>query len=281
MIRLPWLAVALGGALMGASALRYAVRVEPNMIEINEVHLPIRGLGKAFAGLRLAQLSDIHMGFWMNPERLDRVVRETLALKPDVVALTGDYMVGEGWSAKHAAQLAPLAQGLRPLAQACLTVSILGNHDHWTNPKAVRAALRQAGTVDLSNTVYPLERGAERLYLAGVDDLNAGCADLKRVLKQLPQDGPALLLAHEPDFADRSAATGRFALQISGHTHGGQLVLPWIGPPKLPRNGRKYPLGLYRVGEMYQYTNRGVGMGGIGIRFNCRPEITLFVLEQA
>jgi hypothetical protein len=134
--------------------------------------------------------------------------------------------------------------------------------------------------VDLTNRVYPLENGPARLYLAGIDDINAGFPRLDRVLQQLPTDGPAILLAHEPDYADISARTGRFALQVSGHTHGGQVVLPFIGRPLLPKNGRKYPSGLYKVGEMYQYTNRGIGTGQQYIRFNCRPEITQFVLEQ-
>jgi predicted MPP superfamily phosphohydrolase len=87
-------------------------------------------------------------------------------------------------------------------------------------------------------------------------------------------------LAHEPDFADTSAATGRFDLQLSGHTHGGQVVLPFIGPPILPHLGRKYPSGLYKVQEMFQYTNRGVGMARLPLRINCPPEITVFILES-
>jgi predicted MPP superfamily phosphohydrolase len=279
-LRFPWLA-ALSGILAGISAWRYATQVEPNQLEINVVQVPVPGLGKAFAGLRIVQLSDIHLGFWMDRERLDRVVQAALALKPDVAALTGDYLVGEGWTAKHAALLDPLTEGLRPLAQACLAVSVLGNHDHSTNAAAVLGALARAGVVDLGNKVYSLERGADRLFLAGVDDFYTGCADLERVLDMLPPEGPALLLAHEPDFADRSAAMGRFALQISGHTHGGQVVVPFLGPPVLPDHGKKYPAGLYRVGEMLHYTNRGVGMSDLGVRFNCRPEITLFVLSEA
>jgi predicted MPP superfamily phosphohydrolase len=103
---------------------------------------------------------------------------------------------------------------------------------------------------------------------------------MDQVLKRLPEDGAAILLAHEPDFADISARTGRFDLQISGHTHGGQIRLPMIGFPYLPRFGRKYPRGLYKVGNMLQYTNRGVGMVHLPVRFNSRPEITLFTLSS-
>ncbi len=110
--------------------------------------------------------------------------------------------------------------------------------------------------------------------------MNARKDRLDLVLEKLPEDSPAILLAHEPDFAEKSARTGRFALQISGHTHGGQVRLPWIGAPILPRNGHKYPSGFYRVGEMIQYTNRGIGLGGKALRYHCRPEITVFVLER-
>jgi predicted MPP superfamily phosphohydrolase len=113
-----------------------------------------------------------------------------------------------------------------------------------------------------------------------VDDIWEGAPRLDEVTAQLSDNGAAILLAHEPDFADTSAATGRFDLQLSGHTHGGQVVLPFMGAPILPYLGRKYGSGLYKVGEMLQYTNRGVGMARLPIRINCPPEITLFVLES-
>jgi predicted MPP superfamily phosphohydrolase len=140
--------------------------------------------------------------------------------------------------------------------------------------------LRSVGIIDLTNGVFTLTRDGEHLHLCGVDDVWDGDARLDVVIAQLHGDGAAILLAHEPDFADTSAATGRFDLQISGHSHGGQVVLPILGPPRLPYLGRKYPSGLYKVREMYQYTNRGVGMARLPIRINCPPEITLFVLES-
>jgi predicted MPP superfamily phosphohydrolase len=131
----------------------------------------------------------------------------------------------------------------------------------------------------LTNTVFTLKRGSENLHLCGVDDVWEGDVQLENVLNQLTDDSAAILLAHEPDFADTSAATGRFDLQVSGHSHGGQVVIPYYGPPILPLLGQKYPSGLYKVGEMFQYTNRGVGTGMLPVRFNCPPEITLFILD--
>ena len=126
-----------------------------------------------------------------------------------------------------------------------------------------------------------LRREEAQLHIAGVDSLWYDKADLNPVLQQLPEEGAALLLAHEPDFADISAKTGRFDLQLSGHSHGGQIILPLVGPPWLPRHGRNYPLGQYQVGDMIQYTNRGIGMVIPTVRFNCRPEISVFTLRAA
>ena len=281
-------AAAAGAAVAGAGigGLRYVTSVEPANVEVKEVRLTLPHLTPAFNGLRLVQISDIHLGGWMNRQRLDRVVQLALDQPADVYLLTGDYLIGYGWSPERAALLDEMAESLTPLSQAAPVLGILGNHDVRSSARAVRDMFTRAGVVDLSNTVYTLRRSApsgeaEQFHIAGVDDYYTGKARLKRVLRRLPETGGAILLAHEPDYADISAATGRFDLQVSGHTHGGQIVLPGGAPFALPRYGRKYPSGLYRVGEMWQYTNRGVGMGRFAVRFNCRPEISVFVLEKA
>jgi hypothetical protein len=140
--------------------------------------------------------------------------------------------------------------------------------------------LRDCGITDLTNTVFVVTRQGESFYLCGVDDIRHGNVRLDDVIAQLGENSAAILLVHEPDFADTSAATGKFDLQISGHTHGGQIVFPLIGPPVLPPSGRKYPSGLYKVRNMFQYTNRGVGTDTVSIRINCPPEITIFVLAS-
>ena len=125
-----------------------------------------------------------------------------------------------------------------------------------------------------------LERGGALLHVAGLDDVWEDKHRLDRVLDILPGEGGSILLAHEPDIADEVAATGRFDLQISGHSHGGQVVIPLVGPPRLPPYGQKYPLGHYRIGPegMHLYTTRGIGMIRPYVRFNCRPEITVYTL---
>jgi predicted MPP superfamily phosphohydrolase len=169
---------------------------------------------------------------------------------------------------------------LSPLSASIPTFAVLGNHDYWTDAETVHHILSSTGIKDLTNDVFTLKREDESLHLCGVDDIWEGSPRLDDVVSRLGDDSAAILLAHEPDFADTSAATGRFDLQLSGHTHGGQVVFPFIGAPVLPYLGRKYGSGLYKVGGMFQYTNRGVGMARLPLRINCPPEITVFVLES-
>src|SRR5207247_834100 len=173
-----------------------------------------------------------------------------------------------------------LIKVLAPLAASIPSFAVLGNHDYWTDPEAIREMLARCGIRDLTNTVFTLRRAGGSLHLCGVDDIRHGDVRLNDVISQLEENSAAILLAHEPDFADTSAATGKFDLQISGHTHGGQIVLPFYGPPVLPLSGRKYPSGLYKVRNMFQYTNRGVGTDTLAIRLNCPAEITVFELVK-
>jgi predicted MPP superfamily phosphohydrolase len=116
--------------------------------------------------------------------------------------------------------------------------------------------------------------------MVGLDDLIMRRGNLARALRRVPDESCKILLVHEPDFADR-AARCPIDLQLSGHTHGGQIRLPGIGPLLLPVLGRKYPMGLYKVRDTWVYTNRGLGVTRPPLRFNCRPEITLFTLHSS
>ena len=268
-------------ALMAIAGSLYTVLLEPGWFRIETVRIPLRRLPKPFSGIRIAQISDIHMGGWMGKERLQRVVDLLLEQKPELILITGDFLTGHGFGSSHRQAVGDLLEVLAPLANTVPTFAVLGNHDYWTDAQAVREMLLAAcGITDLSNAVFTLTRGDANLHLCGVDDVWAGDVKLDEVIARLKDDSPAILLAHEPDFADTSAATGKFDLQVSGHSHGGQVVLPFVGPPILPYLGNKYPSGLYQVENMFQYTNRGVGMLSPAVRFNCPPEITIFVLES-
>ena len=271
---------ALDFVLLAIGGVGYGFLMEPNQFKVETVRLKLPRLARSFSGLRLAQISDIHMGGWMNGKRLQRVADLVIDQKPDLLLITGDFLIGHDALTISQQSIQDLILELSRLSSSFPTFAVLGNHDYWTDVETVRHILTSSGTTDLTNAVSTLKRGEDSLHICGVDDIWEGDARLDDVISQLADGGPAILMAHEPDFADTSAATGRFDLQLSGHTHGGQVVLPFIGPPILPHLGRKYPSGLYQVGEMIQYTNRGVGMARLPVRINCPPEITVFVLES-
>jgi uncharacterized protein len=267
-------------SLLGIGGAAYGYWIEPNWLKVEKVNLTLERLKPSFHGLSIAQISDIHMGGWMNMDRLQHVVEVVLAQKPEMLLMTGDYLTGHIFNTYTEQSIRNLIDVLAPLAKSIPSFAVLGNHDYWTNAEAVREMLRACQITDLTNTVFTWRRGAESLHLCGLDDVWEGDVRLNHVLDQLPEDGPAILLVHEPDYADTSAMAGRIDLQVSGHSHGGQIVLPFYGPPILPYLGRKYPRGLYQLGKMFQYTNRGVGMLDPPVRFNCAPEITLFTLQS-
>jgi predicted MPP superfamily phosphohydrolase len=267
--------LALGG-LAGAGALAYAAWVEPDWIEVTDVRLTLPRLPRAFHGYKLVQISDLHAGKFMPKARLDRVVDLVNAQQPDLVAMTGDFV-----TRLYRGAPVDIVPAMRRLQAADGVVAVLGNHDYWgaLGPDLMRQVIEASGLIDLNNKVLTLKRGGERLHISGIDSVREGNNRLDLVLKELPGEGAAILLAHEPDFADVAARTGCFDLQISGHAHGGQVVIPGIGSPALPVLGRKYWRGHYLVEDMHLYVNRGLGMVRLPLRFLARPEITSYTLE--
>ncbi len=262
-----------GVALTSLGGFVYTTQIEPGWIDVVQQHLTLPHLSAAFDGFRIVQISDLHTdNVWMTRDRLISIVNLVNQQTPDLVVLTGDFVTQN--------PIAPLL----PDIEAALTLlkpptlAILGNHDHWTDATAIHGVIKNSGLIDLSNAVHIVRRGEATLSIGGVDDIWEKQDRLDLVLNQLPSDGAAILLAHEPDFADTAAQTGRFDLQLSEHSHGGQVILPFYGPAVRINLAQKYPLGLYHVGTMLQYTNRGLGMVSPRVRFNCRPEMTVFTL---
>ncbi len=249
-------------------------RFQAKDFDISDLPLKIPGLDAAFEGYRIVQITDLHLGHWLSPERLDGVVQLVNQQAPDLIVMTGDFVsyVLKGITDRMVAAFL----ALKPKEA---TLAVQGNHDHWMGPENMRAIFEASGVIELANDVYTIQRGDSRFHIAGVDDVTVGAHDLEAVLEKLSDDAPAILLAHEPDYADVSAQTGRFALQLSGHSHGGQIVLPKIGALLRGPGFFKYPNGLYQVGEMMQYTNRGVGTHVFRLRYKCPPEITVITLK--
>lgn len=257
----------------GLGGLTWVTLLEPNWPAVEQVTVGLARLPARLDGLRVVQLSDLHISPYTQQSDIDRAVSLALRQKPDLIVLTGDFV----W---HDAGLArQLVDPLRRLRAPLGVFAVYGNHDHWAGIRQVAAALDMADITLLENQAIALVSGQERLWLAGIGDVWEEQHDLALALQPVPEEQCTLLLAHEPDVADQVAA---FAvdLQLSGHSHGGQVRLPLVGPPVLPYLGRKYPQGLYRIGSLQLYTNRGIGVIAPPIRFNCRPEVTVVTLRR-
>ncbi|HET7442412.1 MAG TPA: metallophosphoesterase [Terriglobales bacterium] len=271
----------VAGAGVGTAA-AFVESEHPRLVRV-EIALP--RLPQKLDGFTIAQLSDFHYDEYFSRTPIATAVKMVNALNPDMVALTGDFVTVPLATAeverapKAARDAVPCAQLLGGLRARCGSFAVLGNHDESSDPDEVTAALQQSDIRVLRNQALPVEREGERFWLAGINDALWGEADLKKTLRDVPAEAATVLLCHEPDFADE-AANYPVDLQLSGHSHGGQVRLPLIGPPFLPPMARKYPWGLRRVGRMMLYTNCGVGTIRIPVRWNCPPEVTLIILRS-
>ena len=268
---------AVVSAALGAGGLLYAREVEPRRIEVVRLELGLPRLAAVFDGYRVVQIGDIHLDDWARPSYLNRICGMVNAERPDLVVVTGDFA---SYSAKKL-DTGKLVGALRRLSAPDGVLAILGNHDYLTDVALIRECIREAGLTELSNDHLTLRRGDAELHVAGIDDVMEGQSRLDLVLKELPDEGAAVLLAHEPDFADVAAATGRFDLQLSGHPHGGQVGIPLLRKIALPPFSQRYVRGLHPVGGMHLYVNRGLGTVHARLRFGSRPEITALTLRAA
>jgi predicted MPP superfamily phosphohydrolase len=260
-----------GAATVGAGI--DALWWEPRRLVVEPVSFRFRDLPSELDGLRLAQLSDFHRSPWVRQGEIERAVAVTNTLAPDLVVLTGDYVSLRRRYAE------PCAAALSELRAPLGRFAVLGNHDHWLGPKRVAAALRQAGLTVLRNAAVPVARRGADLWLVGVDDAFVHRDDLSLALRGVPGAAFKVVLLHEPDLADM-VSRYPVQLQLSGHSHGGQVRLPGLGPILLPRMGRKYPMGRRQVARLQLYTSRGIGRIQPAVRFNCPPEVTLITLRR-
>ena len=266
--RFGWpLAAGLGG--LGAASIAYMRRFEPTHPTLERVTLRLPMLPSALDGLRIGQITDTHLGQPFAADNLHWAVEQMRCEQPDLIALTGDLAgLREGIP-----EIPPLLGQLRaPLG----VYAVPGNHDYWEGLADVHAALMLADIPLLMNEHRHLRWNGADLWLAGIDEIWDGSPNLAAALNGVPRDAFTVLLAHSPDIADNAAEYG-FAVQLSGHTHGGHLRLPLIGPFARPRYGLRYVMGLYQVGAMTLYVSRG--LGGVPLRLLCRPEATILTLR--
>ena len=266
---------AVGGAALMAGG-SWTVLSGGKRPRISRLTVRLPDLPLPLDGFTICQLSDLHRGPLVPAEHLQHWVRLAMSLEADLIVITGDFV---SVSARYAPSC---AAALAPLRARYGVFGVLGNHDYWTgDAEGVRAALTRAGVQVLMNGSVRLNVNGVEWWLCGIDDVWSGSPDLDAALREVPEGAFHILLCHEPDFADTAAARN-VPLQLSGHSHGGQVRLPLVGAPLLPYLGQKYPWGLQRVANSgtLVYTNVGLGVSFPPIRFNSPPEITLLTLKR-
>ena len=262
-------------AAVGSTSNAFAREREPRAL-IERVEVLVPGLPPAMDGFRLAQLSDLHLEPFTTAEDIWQSVQICNSLKPDMVALTGDFVT-------HTARPAPLVAELMSQLEAPYGVyASLGNHDFASGATEVIRALTERKIPVLRNEIRRIHTDKGPLILGGFDSMYVSKPDVRKTLQEWKQNQPLVLMMHEPDAADIIAEAGVKALQISGHTHGGQLVFRGKTPMSLRRAkfGKKYLAGRYEVGGLQMYVNRGIGCVGIPLRIGAPPEVTELTLRS-
>lgn len=266
--------LAVGGGLVTATSY-LAINDESQEPVVDRVPIRLKNLHPALEGFTMLQMTDLHLYPLTQPSLIEKSVVMANSLNPDLVVMTGDYV----WQVLDAIdELAPILSGLNARYGV---YSSLGNHDYWLDAEVITATMEAAGLPVLVNQGLTIQQGGGSFYLAGLDDGWSGNPDLDATLEGAKPGDPVILLCHEPDLADLFSKDGRVGLQLSGHTHGGQIRIPGIGALILPYLGRKYDFGMYKINDMLLYTNRGIGVISEPVRYNCPPEITQFVFQSA
>jgi uncharacterized protein len=253
--------------------------------ELDLVNLPIRlpNLPVPLHGFRIIQVSDIHIEEFTEPFFLERVVKRVNELKGDLVLLTGDFVTRGAFSFLNQRSSPNRCAEILSTLSAPQVYAVLGNHDVACGASIVVEALSRFRVPVLVNRYVPIERAGSRFWLCGVEDPTTSRPDLDLAVPENP-DGPVILMAHAPDYADAviSHPRGKLVnLMLAGHSHGGQVRLPFLGPLILPPLGQKYVEGFFQLNQMQLYVNRGIGAVGLPFRLNCPPEITVITLQPA
>ena len=268
------------GVIAAGGLALYAGEVERHWVDIQHISIKIDNLPEAFRGYRIAHLADFHYGEYSEPTYIRHVVRVANALKPDMFALTGDFISAYPLVRTISVDFAHHCAGLLSGLDAPLKAAVMGNHDALVGIEEITHALALHGITVLNNDSIPIEKDGARLWLAGTADaLIWPGADLKAAIpkSRRSETEPLILMAHEPDYADEVVGSG-VDLILSGHTHGGQVRIPFMPLMNLPPMGEKYVEGLFAIGDLQLFVTRGIGTVGIPFRFRCPPEIALITL---
>jgi predicted MPP superfamily phosphohydrolase len=273
---LPGVAVVLGCIVSTLGV--WSVWIEPASLTTDEVALSVRWPSPR--PLRVAVLTDLHVGAPFNGvDKLRKVVDRANAASPDIVCILGDLVI-QGVIGGTVIPPETIAGELSRLRAPAGIVAVLGNHDGWFDHDRVRRAIEQRGIRVIENTAVRLDTEAGPVWAAGISDLWTGRPDLDAALKGVPNDGtPVLLLTHNPDIFPM--VPSRVTLTLAGHTHGGQVRLPFFGPPIVPsRFGQRFAAGHVEEGGRHMFVATGVGTSILPVRFLVPPSVTVLTLSR-
>jgi predicted MPP superfamily phosphohydrolase len=278
-------------ALVGTGGVFYSASIEPRCVHIRRIRIPVQRLPSALDGLTIAHLTDLHCSRVISAEFLAKCIVMANDLSPDIMVFTGDYLTHDD----HSGPLGKLLLGERlppaELATQCAeclsrarakygVFASLGNHDHWFDADAVTKIIESVGIPVLRNASQTVRINGKPLAIVGLGDLWTEGVDMTQAFRNV-DSAFSIVLMHNPDSFEHWPREGS-QLILAGHTHGGQVNIPFFGPPIVPsRYGQKYAHGLFVRGQTHMYVNSGVGMIPPAVRFNCPPEIALFHLQKA
>jgi predicted MPP superfamily phosphohydrolase len=252
-----------------------AFLIEPNLLSITRREITLPRLPPELDGFTIAQLSDFHYKPDKDHDLMVKAVNAVNAEGVDFIALTGDYVT------EDSAVMTPLMEHLSRLQSKHGIVATMGNHDGWSNSRDYyRKIFTKAGIPFLINQNTKLDINGTPLHIAGTDYVWLGAPDPVKTLKGIPTDAPVITLVHEPDYFDTMRKVRATDLQLSGHTHGGQCRVPFIGyTPVKVKYGKNYVYGHYKEGDSQLFVSRGTGTSDIRVRFACPPELVILTLR--
>ena len=266
--------------LLGAALACWAFIWEPSRLTEKDYTLSLPEWPATCADYRVAVVSDIHAGApYIGLEKIDRMVAMIQEQKPDLVLLPGDFVIQEVLGGSF---IAPetLAQHLKPLLLHTKVYAVLGNHDAWLDSQRVQVALENVGIAVLEDRAIPIIKNQCQFWLVGLSDYTEGKLEHHQAFSMVPKDSPTLAFTHNPDvFPDLFKA--RFSLLIAGHTHGGQVRLPFIGRAVVPsKYGERYAIGQVVENNRHLFVTPGIGTSILPVRFGVPPEISYLRLQH-
>lgn len=262
------------GLSAGALLASYPVFIERYMVAVNHYDIPVPNLPSAFEGFTICQLSDIHYGTLTPMIMVDYVIKTAMKQETDIIVCTGDYTRKR----KDNREIDAIWNKLIKLKAKHGVYSVLGNHDEWTGFEQSLDRLEKSGQ-SVRHKSKKITLGKQHIWIGGSGDLWTDKLGVDKAFEHVPHKDCKILLAHNPDTADRDYDT-RVDLILSGHTHGGQVNVPFYGPLILPVKNKKYTHGFVETERSSLFISRGIGWAIIPVRFNCPPEIAVLHLKR-